>query len=107
VVIRAETLVRDAGTALGQGRVAAARADADAAARWQPWASVPLLLRARADLLLGRAGEARAAAQAAVRADPNDPEALLALASLSTGAPSAALQALARRLDPLGDARGP
>jgi hypothetical protein len=100
--LRGNILLDDARTSLAAGRPSRALAAADGAARWQPWASEPLLIRARAQLLLANVERARIDVRRAVDADPHDPATWRALAALEPGGAGDAAQAFADRLDPLG-----
>ena len=87
--------------AYGRGDYRAAVEQADAAQRWQPWASEPWIERGLAEIGLGATGAARKSFLHAVAEDTADWQAWYDLALVSRGAERATAIRQARRLNPL------
>jgi len=90
-----------ANAAFGRGDYREAVEHADAARRWQPWASEPWRERGLAEIGLGATGAARASFLRAVAKDPADWQAWYDLAIVSRGPDRARALRKARALNPL------
>jgi hypothetical protein len=91
----------DANDLLDRGDAGAARAEADRARRYRPWAAEPWELLGEAHLAAGNTATARTDLLRATRADPGSWSAWLSLALASTGRERTRALARARELNPL------
>jgi hypothetical protein len=91
----------DANDLLDRGEAGAARAEADRARRYRPWAAEPWEILGEAHLAEGNTATARSDLLRATRADPGSWSAWLSLALASTARERTLALARARELNPL------